>query len=105
MIGTALLIAGTLTVGAYFTANVPDEIALRQLVEEPYRRVDWRWAQNSSNTIRLGWKSDCGFLNYAWDGYSEAIVRYVGALGSPSHPIEGGPAPNLQPFDPCWDVG
>lgn len=89
MIDTALLIAGALTVGAYFTANVSDEIALRQLVDELYRRVDWPWAQNGSDTIRLGWKPECGFLNYCWDGYSEAILLYVLALGSPSHPIEG----------------
>ena len=60
MIETALPIADALTVGAYFTANVSEEIALRRLVEELSRRADWR-GQNGSDTIRLGWKPDCGF--------------------------------------------
>ena len=89
MIDSALLIAGALTVAGYFTANTPDEIRLRKLVDVLYRRVDWRWAQDGEATIRLGWKPECGFLHYGWDGYSEAIVLYTLALGSPTHPIEG----------------
>ena len=89
MIDSALLIAGALTVAGYFTANTPDEIRLRELVDVLYRRVDWRWAQDGEATIRLGWKPECGFLHYGWDGYSEAIVLYTLALGSPTHPIEG----------------
>jgi hypothetical protein len=32
-------------------------------------------------------KPECGFLHYGWEGYSEAIVLYVLAMGSPTHPI------------------
>jgi hypothetical protein len=88
-VDTALVIAGALTAGTYFTMNNPDEMELRQLVEELYRRIDWRWAQNGSDTIRQGWKPECGFLHYGWDGYDEAILLYVLALASPTHPIEG----------------
>ncbi len=87
MIDTALLIAGALTAGKYFTANTPDEIELRELADALYRRIDWRWAQNGGATISHGWKPECGFLQYAWQGYSEAIVMYVLALGSPTHAI------------------
>jgi hypothetical protein len=90
MIDTALLIAGALTAGRYFTADTADEIQLRELVDALYRRVDWCWAQDGEATIRMGWKPECGFLNYGWDGYSEAIVLYVLAAGSPTHPIKGG---------------
>jgi len=90
MIDTALLIAGALTAGRYFTANTADEIQLRELVDVLYRRVEWCWAQDGEATIRMGWKPECGFLNYGWDGYSEAIVLYVLAEGSPTHPIKGG---------------
>jgi len=88
MIDTALLIAGVLTVGQYFLANTAEEIELRELVDVLYRRVDWRWAQHGSGTLNHGWKPESGFLNYCWDGYNEAIVLYVLALGSPTHPIE-----------------
>jgi hypothetical protein len=89
MIDTALLIAGALTAGRYFTANTADEIELRELVDALYRRIDWRWAQNGGDTIRQGWKPECGFLHYGWEGYNEAIVLYVLALGSPTRPLEG----------------
>ena len=89
MIDTALLITGALTAGMYFTANTSDEIELRSLVDFLYRRIDWRWAQDGGDTIRQGWKPECGFLHYGWEGYSEAIVLYVLALGSPTYSIEG----------------
>jgi hypothetical protein len=89
IVDSALLIAGALTAGGYFTANTAAEIQLRELVEVLYRRVDWRWAQNGGTTINHGWKPESGFLHYGWDGYNEAIVLYVLALGSPAHPIEG----------------
>ncbi|MEP6865381.1 MAG: glucoamylase family protein [Deltaproteobacteria bacterium] len=89
MIDTALLIAGALTASCYFQATTPEESAVRELVETLYLRVDWRWAQDGGDTIRQGWKPECGFLHYGWEGYSEAIVLYVLALGSPTHPIAG----------------
>ncbi len=89
MIDTALLIAGALTTGMYFTADTTDEIELRELVDVLYRRIDWRWAQDDGNTIRQGWKPECGFLHYGWEGYSEAILLYVLAMGSPTYPIMG----------------
>ena len=88
MIDTALLIAGMLTVGRYFMENSADEIELSRLVDALYRRVDWRWAQHDGKTINHGWKPESGFLHYCWEGYSEAIVLYVLALGSPTYPIE-----------------
>src|SRR5205823_5200493 len=89
MIDTALLIAGALTASMYFDADTPDEIELRKLVDMLFRRIDWRWAQGGGETLRQGWKPECGFLHYGWEGYNEAIVLYVLALGSPSHPLEG----------------
>lgn len=89
MIDTALLIAGALTASMYFTADTTEEIELRGLVEFLYRRIDWHWAQDDGETIRQGWKPECGFLHYGWEGYSEAILLYVLAMGSPTHPIKG----------------
>lgn len=89
MVDTALFIAGALTAASYFTAHTADEIELRELAELLYRRVDWRWAQDEQGVIRQGWKPECGFLHYVWQGYNEAIVLYVLALGSPTHALEG----------------
>lgn len=85
MIDTALLIAGMLVASSYFMADSVDEIELRERVETLYLRVDWRWSQGKAATIRMGWKPECGFLHYGWDGYNEAIILYVLAMGSPNH--------------------
>jgi hypothetical protein len=89
MIDTALLISGVLTAGMYFTADTPDEAELRELADFLYLRIDWQWAQDDGDTIKQGWKPESGFLHYGWEGYSEAIVLYTLALGSPTHPIKG----------------
>jgi hypothetical protein len=89
MIDTALLIAGALTASMYFDANTAEEVELRKIVDMLFRRIDWRWAQDGGETLRQGWKPECGFLHYGWEGYNEAIVLYVLALGSPTHPLEG----------------
>lgn len=89
MIDTALLIAGVLTAAAYFDAGNAEETELRTIADALYRRIDWRWAQDGGDTIRQGWKPECGFLHYGWEGYSEAILLYVLALGSPTYPIVG----------------
>ncbi|MES2363282.1 MAG: glucoamylase family protein [Pseudomonadota bacterium] len=38
-------------------------------------------------TVCHGWKPESGFLPFHWKGYDEALIVYVLALGSPTHPI------------------
>jgi len=87
LIDTALLLAGMLTAAAYFTGNAQSENEIRQLAEALYLRVDWQWALNGKPTLSQGWKPECGFLHYGWEGYSEASILYVLAIASPTHPI------------------
>jgi len=85
MIDTALLLAGILTARMYFDRDDPEENELRAIAEQLYLRVDWRWSGHG--TIRQGWKPESGFLHYGWEGYSESIVLYVLAMGSPACPL------------------
>ncbi|WP_040855923.1 glucoamylase family protein [Thiorhodovibrio frisius] len=87
LIDTALLLAGMLTAAAYFTAATADETELRALADRLYRRVDWCWAQRKGAALVMGWKPKSGFLNYGWEGYSEALLLYTLGLGSPTHPL------------------
>ncbi|MEO8013659.1 MAG: glucoamylase family protein [Polaromonas sp.] len=87
LIDTGFLMAGILTAATYFDADTPEETELRALADALYRRVDWRWAQRDSGAVTHGWKPECGFLNYGWEGYSEAILLYVLGLGSPTHAL------------------
>ena len=88
-IDTAILMAGILTVRHYFTNETTEENDIRQLADQLYLRVDWQWALNGGKTISHGWKPESGFLANRWDmRYSEAIILYVLALGSPTYPID-----------------
>ncbi len=87
MVDTALLIAGVLVAGAYFTGQSEEEFEIRELCEALYLRVDWRWAQGGKTTLRQGWKPKSSFLHYGWDGYNEATILYALAMASPSHPV------------------
>jgi hypothetical protein len=86
-IDTALLLAGALTAGVYFSANDANEKEIRALADALYARVDWRWMQNGMATVAQGWKPECGFLHYGWEGYNEAALLYVLGLASPAHPF------------------
>ncbi|MGB9428643.1 MAG: glucoamylase family protein [Gammaproteobacteria bacterium] len=86
-IDSALLLAGMLTAGRYFDADTGDEREIRDLADGLYRRVDWQWAQNSSQAVSQGWKPESGFIQYRWQGYDEALILYMLGLGSPTHPL------------------
>lgn len=87
-IDTALLVAGALAAKAYFDGPNPVETRLRELADALYARVDWAWAQHDAPLLSHGWNPENGFLPYDWGGYNEAMILYVLALGSPTHPIE-----------------
>lgn len=86
-VDSAILLAGALTVGAYFDADSAEEKEIRTLADALYRRADWPWAQNGGLTLTHGWKPESGFLKYRWEGYDEALVLYILGLGSPTHPL------------------
>lgn len=86
-IDTGLLIAGALFAQAYFDNSTSTEIEIRMLADSLYRRVDWKWAMADRKGIVMGWKPDQGFHNMIWHGYNEAMIVYILALGSPTHPV------------------
>ncbi|MDL2353888.1 MAG: glucoamylase family protein [Pseudomonadota bacterium] len=86
-IDTALLIAGVLCSRAYFQGDDPAETEIRRLADLLYQRVDWQWMLAGSNLICHGWKPQQGFLQWHWEGYDEALILYLLALGSPTFPI------------------
>ena len=88
-VDTALLLAGALFCQSYFDRQNPEEVEIRRLVDEIYRRVDWRWAQPNAPAISHGWPPEEGFLEYDWRGYNEAMLVYLLALGSPTFPVTG----------------
>jgi hypothetical protein len=89
-IDTALLMAGILDCRQYFDGADATETQIRTLATQIYERVEWDWMVNPSNqAIRHGWRPDGGagtFIGFDYRGYSEAMILYIVALGSPTHP-------------------
>lgn len=86
-VDTAFLVAGMLCAARYFDRDTADERELRELAWRLYERVDWKWALGRSRTLGHGWRPESGFLRYRWEGYDEAVLLYLLALGSPTHPV------------------
>jgi hypothetical protein len=86
-IDTALLMAGVLAAQSWFQADTPEEARIRALAETLYTRVDWAWAQQRGGLISMGWEPGRGFARFIdYHGYDEAMLLYLLALGSPTHP-------------------
>jgi hypothetical protein len=83
-IDSALLLAGVLTVRQCFAPDAD----VRRLADAIYTRVDFAWMLNGDPVLLShGWKPESGFLASRWDHYSELMILYLLAIGSPSHPI------------------
>ena len=86
-VDTSLLLGGILFAQSYYDRDDPREAEIRNLAEDIYGRVDWTWAQERSPRIAMGWTPEHGMIAYDWQGYNEAILVYILALGSTTHPV------------------
>jgi len=83
-IDTALLVAGALTARQYF----PEDLEIVGLATRIYERIDFPWMLNGHPTLlSMGWRPETGFIKARWDDYSEHLILYLLAIGSPTHPI------------------
>lgn len=86
-VDSALLLAGVMFAGEYFDGSHQEEREIRALAERLYDRADWTWAQPRPPSIVLGWHPESGFIKSDWRGYNEAMIVYLLALGSTTHPV------------------
>lgn len=86
-IDTALLMAGVLYCYSYFDRDEPAEREIRHFAQMLYERVQWDWFVIRPPLLSMGWTPESGFLPYDWQGYNEAMILYILALGSDTHPI------------------
>lgn len=86
-IDTAIMVAGALVAAAYLDGDGDDEREVRSAADAVYRRVDWAWMLDGHGAIGHGWRPGRGFIPYAYTGYNEALLLYILALGSPTHPV------------------
>lgn len=83
-IDTALLLGGVLTTRQKFR----EDAEIVRLATKIYERMDFRWMLNGHPLLLShGWKPESGFLPSRWDTFSEDLILYLLATGSPTHPI------------------
>lgn len=87
-IDTALFVAGALHCAEWFDAADAGEAEIRSAARAIYERIDWRWAQPRPPAIGHGWTPEGGPLPSDYKGYNEAMILYLLALGSPTHPVD-----------------
>lgn len=80
-IDTSILLCGVLTARAYF-----QDAQITSLATQIYERVEWPWMLNSGATFSMGWTPENGFIHTRWDVYSELMMLYLLAIGSPTNP-------------------
>lgn len=87
-VDTSLLLGGVLFAQSYYDGDNRVEGEIRDLADRLYRNVEWPWLQERSPLISMGWVPEDGVIKHDWAGYNEAMLVYVLALGSPTHPVE-----------------
>ncbi len=88
-VDTSLMMMGVLFAQSYFERDDLREREIREIADTLYRRIEWDWMQPRPPLISMGWNPETGrFIDHDWKGYNEAMLVYVLALGSPTHPVE-----------------
>lgn len=88
LVETAFLIQGLLINRQYFSADGDTEESLRDRITEIWKNVDWNWYTKGENVLYWHWSPNYNFqIDLPITGWNEALIVYVLAASSPTHPI------------------
>lgn len=90
LVETALLFQGLLTARAYFDGTGAEQ-TLRDGITRLWEAVEWNFftKEGSENALYWHWSPDKGWaMNMPVQGWNEALIVYVLAAASPTHPID-----------------
>ena len=86
-IDTGLLMAGIRFARNYYIRDNGNEKEIRKLADDLYNRVDWQWLLRDNKLIGHGWSPESGMIKSDYHGFSEALLLYLLAIGSDTHPL------------------
>ena len=90
LVETAFLFQGLLTARAYFDESSPDELLLRETITSLWEAVDWNFftKEGTEQVLYWHWSPEKQWkMNMPIRGWNEALIVYVLAASSPTHPI------------------
>lgn len=88
LVETAFLVQGLLAVRQYFDRDRPEEMNLRDRINGLWESVEWDWYTRGQQVLYWHWSPE-----YQWEmnmpvvGYNEALIVYILAVSSPTHPV------------------
>ena len=89
LVETSFMAQGLLTVRQYLDAADPEESNLISQINTLWEGIEWDWYTRSENVLYWHWSPDYGWeMNHRIQGYNEALITYVLAAASPTHPID-----------------
>jgi len=95
IVETSFMIQGLLTARQYFSNDNSEENSLRNKINQLWNDVEWDWYTNGNDVLTWHWSPDYEWaINHQLKGYNEALITYVLAASSTSHPIAGSVYPN-----------
>lgn len=90
LVETSFMLEGLLTARQYLNDQVPLEDEIITKINLLWEAVEWDWyTRNGQNVLYWHWSP-----NYQWDmnhqirGWNEALIVYVLAASSPTHPVD-----------------
>ena len=89
LVETAFLMEGLLTARQYFNGANDDEKYLRAAITRLWEQVDWSWyRKDGGNVLYWHWSPNYDWkMNFPIRGYNEALIIYLLAVASPTHPV------------------
>lgn len=89
LVETGLLVQGLLTVKAYLNQTIPLENSLAEKIDILWRGIEWNWyTRGGQDILYWHWSPQFGWdMNLPIRGYNEALIVYVLAAASPTHPV------------------
>ncbi|MCP9768311.1 beta-glucosidase [Lacihabitans sp. LS3-19] len=89
LVETSYLMAGLLTTRQYFSQEIEKEINLRKGITELWEAVDWNWHTQNQDVLYWHWSPTFAWeMNHQIHGWNEALITYIMAAASPTHPIK-----------------
>jgi hypothetical protein len=89
LVETSFLCQGLIALREYFKNGTPAEQAIAQKADLLWKGVEWDWyTKGGENVLYWHWSPNFAWqMNFKLEGYNEALITYVMAKASPTHPI------------------
>ena len=89
LVETAFLMQGLLAARGYFDSFDEKEVALRDVITSLWEDVEWDfYSRGNSGVLYWHWSPDYQWqMNFPIRGYNEALIVYLLAIASPTHPV------------------